>query len=171
MPARMKVDAGSVVTITYDILDENREIIESSDLSGPVSFLVGKGAIIKGLDKQVTGMEKGQEKSFELPPEEAFGRPEDAPTREVPRTDFPAEASLTKGERFEAGVDGGQKILLQIVESDSEKVTVRIMHPLVGQKISMTINVIGVRAATAAEQEAGRAISAPPPLPPPSKKK
>ncbi len=167
----MKVEAGSVVTITYDILDENGEIIESSDLSGPVSFLVGKGAIIKGLDKQVTGMEKGQEKSFDLPPEEAFGRPEDAPTREFARTDFPADANLVKGERFEAGLGGGQKILLEVVETSGDNVTMRMMHPLAGQKISMTINVVGVRAATAAEQEAGKAISAPPPPPPPPKKK
>jgi FKBP-type peptidyl-prolyl cis-trans isomerase SlyD len=164
----MKVEAGSVVTITYDILDENGEIIESSDLSGPVSFLVGKGAIIKGLDKQVTGMEKGGEKSFELPPEEAFGRPEDAPTRELSRKDFPADAKLAVGERFEAGMGGGQKILLEVMQSGEEKITVRMMHPLAGQKISMTIRVVGVRAATAAEQEAGRAISAPPP--PPKKK-
>jgi FKBP-type peptidyl-prolyl cis-trans isomerase 2 len=167
----MKVDAGSVVTITYDILDANGEIIESSDLSGPVSFLVGKGAIIKGLDKQVIGMEKGQEKSFELPPEEAFGRPEDGPTRDLARKDFPADAKLGKGERFEAGMGGGAKILLEVVESDDEKVTVRMIHPLAGQTLSMTINVVGVRAATAAEQEAGRAISAPPPPPPPPKKK
>jgi FKBP-type peptidyl-prolyl cis-trans isomerase 2 len=167
----MKVEAGSVVTITYDILDEAGEIIESSDLSGPVSFLVGKGAIIKGLDRQVTGMEKGGEKSFELPPEDAFGRAEDAPTRVVPRTDFPKDAKLAVGERFEAGVAPGQTILLEVVESDDEKVTVRMMHPLVGQRISMNIKVVSVRAATAAEKEAGRAISAPPPPPPPPKKK
>jgi FKBP-type peptidyl-prolyl cis-trans isomerase SlyD len=165
----MKVEAGSVVTLTYDILDEAGEIIESSDLSGPVSFLVGKGAIIKGLDKQVTGMEKGQEKSFDLPPEEAFGRPEDAPTREFARTDFPADAKLDKGERFEAGLGGGQKIVLEVVEGSGDKVTMRMMHPLAGQKISMNIKVVSVRAATAAEQEAGKAISAPPP-PPPKKK-
>jgi FKBP-type peptidyl-prolyl cis-trans isomerase SlyD len=167
----MKVEAGSVVTITYDILDEKGEIIESSDLSGPVSFLVGKGAIIKGLDKQVTGMEKGQEKSFELPPEEAFGRPEDAPTREFSRKDFPADAKLVKGERFEAGMGGGAKVVLEVVDGNDETVTMKMMHPLAGQKLSMTINVVGVRAATAAEKEAGRAISAPPPPPPPPKKK
>jgi FKBP-type peptidyl-prolyl cis-trans isomerase 2 len=111
-------------------------------------------------------MEKGQEKSFELPPEEAFGRPEDAPTREFARKEFPADAKLDKGERFEAGMGGGAKILLEVVETDAEKVVVKMMHPLAGQKISMTINVVGVRAATAAEKEAGRAISAPPPPPP-----
>jgi len=168
----MKVEAGSVVTITYDILDERGEIIESSDLSGPVSFLVGKGAIIKGLDEQVTGMAKGEEKSFELPPEQAFGRVEDAPTRTVPRDSFPKEATLAPGERFEAGMGGGgQTIQLEVVEATDDEVTVRMLHPLAGQTISMTVQVVSVRAATAAEQEAGRAISAPPPPPPPAKKK
>lgn len=165
----MKVETGSVVTISYDILDTEGEIIESSDLSGPVSFLVGKGAIIKGLDQRVTGMAKDEEKSFELPPEEAFGRPEDGPTKQLPRSDFPEDANLEVGERFEAGMGGGQKILLEVVESDDDAVTVRMIHPLAGQTISMTVTVLNVRAATAAEKEAGRAISAPPPPPPPKK--
>jgi len=167
----MKVETGSVVTLTYDICDEKGEIIESSDLSGPISFLVGKGAIIKGLDKRVTGMEKGEEKSFDLPPEEAFGNPGDGPTRDLSRKDFPADAQLEKGQRFEAGMGGGgQKVLLEVVESDDEKVVVRMIHPLAGQTISMSIAVVNVRAATAAEKDAGRAISAPPPPPPPKKK-
>ena len=57
----MKIEAGKVVTLTYDITDEQGEIIESSDLSGPVSFLVGKGAIIKGLDSRIIGMTEGDE--------------------------------------------------------------------------------------------------------------
>jgi len=167
----MKVETGSVVTLTYDICDEKGEIIESSDLSGPISFLVGKGAIIKGLDKQVTGMAKGEEKSFDLPPEEAFGNPEDGPTKEMARKEFPADATLDEGMRFEAGMGGGgQKILLEVVESDDEKVVVRMIHPLAGQTISMSVAVVNVRAATAAEKEAGRSISAPPPPPPPKKK-
>lgn len=166
----MKVEAGSVVTITYDITDEEGEIIESSDLSGPVSFLVGKGAIIPGLDKRVIGMDEGEEGTFELPPEDAFGKPEDGPTKDLPRKEFPADATLESGMRFEAGMGaGGQKVLLEIVESDDEKVTVRMMHPLAGQTIGMSVKVVKVRAATKAETEAGRAISAPPPPPPPKK--
>lgn len=165
----MKVEAGSVVTITYDICNAQGEIIESSQLSGPISFLVGKGAIIKGLDKRVIGMAKGEDKSFDIPPEEAFGLPEDAPTRELPRTEFPEDAKLAKGLRFEAGVAQGQTIVLEVVESDDDKVVVRMLHPLAGQTISMSVTVVNIREATSAEKEAGRAISAPPPPPPPKK--
>lgn len=166
----MKVETGSVVTLTYDICNEKGEIIESSDLSGAVSFLVGTGAIIKGLDKRVTGMEKDEEKTFELPPEEAFGRAEDSPTRDIPRGEFPKDATLDKGLRFEAGTGApGQKVVLEVQEANDEFVTVRMLHPLVDQTIGMTVKVIAVRAATEAEHEVGRAISAPPPPPPPKK--
>jgi len=53
----MKIAAGAVVTIAYDICTEDGEIVESSELNGPVSFVQGKGAMIPGLDAKLIGME------------------------------------------------------------------------------------------------------------------
>ncbi|MBL4683858.1 MAG: peptidylprolyl isomerase [Nannocystaceae bacterium] len=165
----MKVQAGHVATLTYDITNDQGEIIESSDLSGPVSFLVGKGAIIKGLDSRIVGMDEGEEAQLTIPPEEAFGRPDEGPTRPIPRSEFPKEAKLDKGLRFEAGMaaSADQTIMLEVVSSDDEIVTVRMIHPLAGQTIGMAIKVLSVREATSAETQAGRAVSKPPPPPPP----
>jgi FKBP-type peptidyl-prolyl cis-trans isomerase SlyD len=162
----MKIATGTVVTLAYDICDAEGEIIESSDLSGPISFLAGSAGLIPGLDKRLEGLAEGDERDFQFPPEEAFGRPEDAPTKDLQRTEFPADAKLSAGLRFEAGTPTGQKIVLEIVEHDDAKVTVRMMHPLAGQKIGMSVKVVGVREASKAEREAGRAISKPPPPPP-----
>ena len=164
----MKVEAGRVATLTYDITDEKGEIIESSELSGPVSFLVGKGAIIPGLDSRIVGMGKDEEADLSIPAAEAFGAVEDAPQKTIPRTEFPAGAQLDPGLRFEAGTGvQGQTILLEVVESTDEAVVVRMMHPLAGQTIGMSIKVVSVRDATSGETEAGKAMSKPPP--PPSK--
>lgn len=165
----MKVERGHVVTLTYDIADEQGEIIESSELSGPVSFLVGKGAIIKGLDSRILGMSEGEEADLTIPPAEAFGTIEDAPTKPIPRSEFPKDATLAPGLRFAAGVPEapGQTVTLEVVESDDERVIVRMLHPLAGQTIGMSIQVMRVRAATKAETEAGRALNAPPPPPKP----
>ena len=163
----MKIASGTVVTLSYDICDDKGEIIESSDLSGPITFMAGSAGLIPGLDKRLEGLAEGDEKNFEFPPEEAFGRPEDAPTNQLARTEFPADAELNEGLRFEAGTAQGQKIVLEVVEANDEHVTVRMMHPLAGQKIGMSVKVLGVREASKAEQDAGRAISKPPPPPPP----
>lgn len=162
----MKIEAGTVVTLSYDITSEAGEIIESSDISGPITFIAGKSGLIPGLDRRLVGLVQGDERTFEFPPEEAFGRVEDAPQRELPRNEFPATADLTAGAQFEAGVGNGQTIRLRVVKSDAETVTVQMIHPLAGQKIGMSVKVVGVRAATAAEIEAGHAVTAPPKPPP-----
>jgi FKBP-type peptidyl-prolyl cis-trans isomerase SlyD len=160
----MKVAAGSVITLTYDLCKEDGEIVESSQISGAISFVVGKGAIIKGLDAKLIGLEKGAEQTFEFPPAEAFGMPEDGPTKDIPRSEFPG-GDVQVGLKFEAGMGGGQNITLEVLEVSDEAVKVRMIHPLAGQKISMSVGVVGVRDATAAENESGQVVSKPPPPP------
>lgn len=162
----MKIEAGTVVTLSYDITAESGEIIESSDISGPITFLAGSSGLIPGLDKRLAGMSQGEEATFEFPPEEAFGRVEDAPERQMARREFPADAQLQPGSEFEAGLGGGQKIRLRVSKVDAQSVTVKMIHPLAGQKIGMSVKVVGVRPATAAEKDAGRAMTAPPKPPP-----
>jgi FKBP-type peptidyl-prolyl cis-trans isomerase SlyD len=163
---RMEIEAGTVVTLSYDITNEAGEIIESSEISGPISFIAGKSGMIPGLDKRLMGMAHGDEATFEFPPEEAFGRADDGPERQLSRKEFPADAKLEPGSHFEAGVGQGQTVHLRVVSSDDETVTVKMIHPLAGQKIGMSVKVVGVRAATAAEKEAGKAMTAPPKPPP-----
>jgi FKBP-type peptidyl-prolyl cis-trans isomerase 2 len=159
----MQVAPDTVVTLSYDICNQAGEIIESSDISGPISFLAGRSGLIPGLDKRLQGLEAGTESTFEFPPEEAFGRLEDAPTRTIGRTEFPTGAALQVGSEFEAGTGGGQTIKLRVVDANADEVTVRLVHPLAGQKITMSVRVEAVRVATAAERDSGKVQSAPPP--------
>ncbi|HWB79009.1 MAG TPA: peptidylprolyl isomerase [Nannocystaceae bacterium] len=159
----MKVAPDTVVTLSYDITNQAGEIIESSDISGPISFLAGRSGMIPGLDKRLMGLDAGTEQTFEFPPEEAFGRVEDGPTRVIGRKEFPAGAKLEVGAEFEAGMGGGQTVKLRVIDSNADEVTVRLVHPLAGQRITMSVKVEAVRAATAAEKESGKVQSAPPP--------
>src|SRR5262245_13411429 len=121
----MKIAPGTVVTIAYDVSTEEGEIVESSEISGPVSFVHGRKAILPGLDERLLGLKEGDERSFTLRPEEAFGRVEDAHRKVVKRTEFPAEAKVVKGEAFEAGIAGGHRIRLEVLELKGDEVTVR----------------------------------------------
>lgn len=161
----MKVAEGTVVTLAYDITIENGEIVESSDISGPITFLHGRSGLIKGLDQKLVGMEKGDEATFEFPPDEAFGRVEDAPTKPIPRHEFPGDDAPAVGSEFEANMPGGQTVKLRVTDVGEDVVTVAMIHPLAGQTIGMSVTVVAVRDATKAEREAGKAISRPPPPP------
>jgi FKBP-type peptidyl-prolyl cis-trans isomerase 2 len=128
--------------------------------------MVGKGGMLPGVDKNLEGMEDGEEKTFDLPPEDAFGRIDDAPRKPIPRNEFPSGVPLEIGAAFEAGMGGGQTIKLEVVEVTDEVVTVRMVHPLAGKTLSMTARIVTVREPTAKEVEAGRALTKPPPPPP-----
>lgn len=161
----MKIEAGSVVTIAYDICTEDGEIVESSEINGPVTFLQGKGAIIPGLDAKLVGMGEGEERTFTFPPEEAFGRVEDAPRKIIDRKEFPKDAKLEKGASFDAGIPGGHRIRLEVAEIDGAQITVRLIHPLAGKTVSMNVEVHKIREATPAERESGKVVLTPPPPP------
>ncbi|MDW8282074.1 MAG: FKBP-type peptidyl-prolyl cis-trans isomerase [Myxococcales bacterium] len=163
-----KIEGASVVTIAYELCNAAGEVIESSDRSGPVSFVHGRGAILPGLDEKIEGMCVGQEARFELSPEQAFGRPEDGPEKMVPRAEFPTDAQLKPGARFEANMPGGQRVLLDVLEARDDQVRVRMVHPLAGQTVSVSVKVLDVRPATPAELDTGRVLDRPPPIPQPS---
>jgi FKBP-type peptidyl-prolyl cis-trans isomerase SlyD len=161
----MKVAPGTIVTLEYDITDESGEVLETSDIGGAITFLHGQSGLIPGLDKRLLGMDEGQESTFEFPPEEAFGRIEDAPKRTLGRAELPGHVAV--GAQFEAGVAGGQRIKLRVAEVSGEQVVVQMIHPLCGQRIGMSVKIVGVRAPTSAERAAGKAMIKPPPPPPP----
>ena len=161
----MKIEPGRVVTLSFDLCDDRGEIIEASDISGAVSFIHGQGAIIPGLDKRLTGLEVGAESDFTFAPEEAFGTVETAPKKVLARSEFPADADLRVGGEFEAGIPGGQKIKLVVERVEAEAVHVRMVHPLAGQTVRMSVKVLGVRPATAPELQSGKALVKPPPPP------
>ena len=89
-----------------------------------------------------------------------------APRKQLTRKEFPADALLQVGAEFDAGIPGGQRIKLVVHEISGDVVTVRLVHPLAGQTVSMSVKVLGVREATAAELQSGKALVKPPPPPP-----
>ncbi len=162
----MKIETGVVATLAYDITTADGEIVENSDISGPISILVGQQSLIPGLDSRIIGLEEGDEKTIEIPPAEAFGTTESAPTNDMNKAEFPAETKFEVGLGFEAKLPNGQAIYLKIVAVSEDKVTVAMLHPLADKTLVMSVRIVGVRASTAKEKESGKAMVKPPPPPP-----
>lgn len=73
------VKAGQTVTVHYavalgsDDLQEGRWIDSSYERGGPVTFDLGAGQVIKGVDQGLEGMRVGGTRRFIIPPELGFG--------------------------------------------------------------------------------------------------
>ena len=55
----MKVEENKVVVFHYTVNEGGEKVESSHDRGEPLAFLVGKGALIPGLEKALTGREAG----------------------------------------------------------------------------------------------------------------
>ena len=141
----MKVSAGCSVRIEVELKVKGGEVIESSAKSGPIEYRHGSGQMLVGLEKQLEGLEAGAEKSGVLAPDVAFGTDESQPTMKLPRAEFPKDAKIAPGDRFEAKGPTGTPMMLSVIEVDEKAVTARVVHPLAGKEIEFKVKVVSVK--------------------------
>ena len=141
----MKVKTGLVVQLEVDLKVKGGDVIESSKKSGIVAYTHGSGQMLPGLEKQLEGMGAGEEKSGVIAATDAFGTEESQATMKIPRAEFPKDAKIKVGDRFEAKGPTGTPVTLNVIEITDETVTTRVVHPLAGKDIEFRVKVVSVK--------------------------
>ncbi len=141
----MKVTAGNVVRLDCELKVKGGDVIESSKKSGPIEYKHGSGQILKGLEAQLEGLGVGDSKEGTIPAAEAFGTEADQPKMAIPKANFPKDAKIEKGNRFEAKGPKGTPITLEVVELEDDQIIARAVHPLAGKDIEFKVKVLAIR--------------------------
>ena len=113
----MKVKEGKLVTLEYTITTEQGELIESSIGRGePLTFIFGNDCgLPAGVTESLLGLEENEEKSFNVPPEKAFGTVESGPTMKLPKSAFPTETEIKVGASFEGTMPNSDQTVKFVV--------------------------------------------------------
>ncbi len=143
------VEKNTVVSFHYTLKDkETGSVIESSKEGGqPVTFLVGAGEIIPGLESRMLGMSAGETRDIEVPAEEAYGPRNPELIQKAPREYF-QNVPLEKGLPLQAQTPEGKVINMVVVDFDDQTVTVDMNHPLAGRDLVFEVEVLDVREAS-----------------------
>ena len=152
--ARMLVEKNRVVTLNYTLRDEQGQVIESSVGRGPLSYLHGKGNILPGLERALSGRSAGDKVDVAVPPELGYGPRDDRLVQVVPRNTFTVDGELAPGMRVRASGPRGAR-LVTIVRVERDFVTVDGNHPLAGRTLLFSVEVAEVRKATHEEVSHG----------------
>lgn len=149
----MKVKKNSLVRIHYGIwLDDGEELDISSD-ELPLEFICGRGDVVPGLERELIGMEPGQRKRFQLPPEDAYGVHEPELVKDLPLAGFPSDRELEQGERFSYRSKHGVELCYRVVEVGDETIRADFNHPMAGRTLDCEVEVVDVLDETADFQE------------------
>ncbi len=142
----MRAKRKSVVTIEYTLKDDRGQIIDSSEKSGPLTYLHGFKNIIQGLEEALEGRGKGDSFSVSIPPEKAYGLRDENMVFLVPSENFREGDSprLEPGMEFETVINDTVYILT-VLEIKGDQVKVDANHPLSGKPLYFDVKIADIR--------------------------
>ncbi|MFM1875907.1 MAG: hypothetical protein RL266_1644 [Bacteroidota bacterium] len=154
----MTITKNKVALIHYTLKDESGEILDSSEGREPLAFIQGIGNIITGLEEKLEGKDVGDRFETSIAPEKAYGLRSEENVHIVPLASFQADGDEKLVEGMQVRVETSQGVsLADVSKIDGDEVTLDLNHPLAGETLYFTVEVIDVRDATRQELEHGHA--------------
>ncbi|MCE9685299.1 peptidylprolyl isomerase [Shewanella sp. AS16] len=146
----MKITQHSAVTLHYRLTDDQGRLLESSFDAEPMQYIHGTENLIPGLEAALDGKAKGDTLDVTIAAAEAYGEYHEGLRQEVPVEAFGDIEDIVPGMRFIAETEMGQRPV-QVLEVKDDLVVVDGNHPLAGQALSFSLEIIDVREASADE--------------------
>jgi FKBP-type peptidyl-prolyl cis-trans isomerase SlyD len=149
----MQIQKDAVVSMHYTVNDSKGELIDSSEGQAPMAYLHGAGNIVEGLEQALEGKSVGDKIDVTLTPENAYGSYQPKLVQQVARKVFEG-ATVEVGQRFQAQTSQGPR-MVTVTEVKGDLITIDGNHPLAGQTLHFSVEIIEVRESTAEERDHG----------------
>lgn len=139
------IETNSEVVMHFAIRLEDGSAAESTKVHDkPAKFTMGDGSLTANFEACLVGLKAGDNRTFKLPPEDAFGQPNPDNIYYLDRNKFSAEAPAEKGEIIAFTQPDGQEIPGIVRDVTGESVTVDFNHPLAGLTVEFDVEIITV---------------------------
>lgn len=142
------VQIGDQVSIEYEGMLEDGEIVERSSDTGPVEFEVGSNVMPPGFEKALIGMQEGEEKTITMTPEEAFGPRDENLLHTVSLSVLGDKIKPEPGMVLGMTLDKeGQphKVPALVIAVKGDEVTIDFNHPLAGKTLTYKLTLKSIK--------------------------
>lgn len=147
----MSISDNQVVSIHYELRNvDNGEILDSNINAAPLSFIVGKGQIIPGLEEKIKELKAGENADIKVAAADAYGIYDENAVQTLPKEQF-AGLELQVGMTLYGQGEHGETVQVIVKNFNDETVEIDFNHPLAGKDLLFAISILEVREATADE--------------------
>jgi len=145
-----------VVGIEYEVKEAGTdEVVDSNKGSEqPLEFIMGKGQIIPGLEKGLTGMSEGESADLMIPATDAYGDYNEEAIQTLPIEQFEG-VELKEGLTLYGQSEDGQTTQVTVKSFTDKDVEIDFNHPMAGKDLMFSVTVKSAREATEAEISSG----------------
>jgi FKBP-type peptidyl-prolyl cis-trans isomerase 2 len=139
----MPIKKGDKIKVEYEGKFDDGTVFDSSSYHNePLEFEVGCGQIIPGFEEAVVGMESGDEKEFDLKPQDAYGEYDPELMHKISKDQLPM--NVAPGMILVATLPNGIQTPVKVVEVSDEWVTIDLNHPLAGKHLNFKVKILDV---------------------------
>ncbi|MFW6230569.1 MAG: FKBP-type peptidyl-prolyl cis-trans isomerase [Nanoarchaeota archaeon] len=149
----MSIKDGDKVKIEYTGKLDDGTVFDSSkhgDHSHPLEFEVGKKMIIQGLEDEIKGMEKGQEKTVKITKDKAYGDRNEELSVKITKDKLPQDQEVKEGMMLMMQSPDGRQMPAVVKEVGDSDITIDLNHPLAGKDLTFEFKVVEVSSGDAA---------------------
>jgi FKBP-type peptidyl-prolyl cis-trans isomerase SlpA len=138
------ISPASTVTLHLSLALEDGTVAETTFEDEPLTFTMGDGTLVEGLELGLYGLKAGASQRLVLQPEQAFGLHDPGKRHRLARAVFPADMELEPGIIIGFDTPTGEELPGTIVSLADETVEVDFNHPLAGRVVVFDVEIIAV---------------------------
>lgn len=138
------IQPGSRVRLHLEILLADGTPALSSFGEEAMEVILGDGTLVPGLEDLLIGLHEGADERILADGAELYGPRDDTKTHWLPRSDFPRELDLVRGQVVAFDTPGGQEIAGILLETEPDRIRVDFNHPLAGRSLQIRAQVLSV---------------------------
>lgn len=148
----LRVGNNIVVSLDYVLTLDDEKEIDRSEENEPLEYLHSFNNIIPGLEKELVGLEIGDEKQVIVQPEQGYGERDPNSVADYERSVFPSSRELEIGTPIMMrDKESGESFQAYVAELDDESVRLDFNHPLAGETLYFKVRIAGLREPTGDE--------------------
>lgn len=155
----MKISPNKFVSLSYDLNvgeGDEKELMERATPEQPLEFIFGTNSMLEAFENNLDELSEGDEFSFTLTPEQAYGEYDDEHVVDLPKNIFEVDGKIDDKVVFEGNVipmmdANGNRLNGSVVSVGGDTVKMDFNHPLAGETLNFTGKVLTVREASAEE--------------------
>jgi len=136
--------SGDKIKVHYTGKFKDDTMFDSSRKRDPLEFTIGAGQVVKGFDSAVRGMEVGEQKTVEIPPDDAYGKKAKSLITVITKAEFPDEITPKVGQQLQTEDADGRPVNLRVTKIEGNDVTLDANHPLAGKTLIFDIELLEI---------------------------
>lgn len=139
-----------VLAFNYVLKGPDGNILDASEKGQPLPFLEGAGQIIPKLEEEIKDLKEGDKKVVKLEAKDAYGEMKENMFMDVPKEELAHLPQLEIGSHLRLELGQGAHIV-RVSKITDTHVTLDGNHPLAGQDLEFSIEMVLIRDATTEE--------------------